>query len=392
MTMDPIERIEAFVVTIPRDAPYLGPLGPGEVVNERGYFVRQSNRTIYPAQDRSVVLKVTTRNGVVGWGETYGLTSPEVIGLFLDDLIAPLVRGRDPFDVEVIWEDLYDILRVRGYGGGFYLDAVAALDIALWDICGRLTGLPLRKLLGGERRSVVPAYISGLPRAMLAERVELARAFVASGFDAIKFAAAVSSEGIEAELAALREALGPGVRLMIDFHWMFGRGEAAALISRLERHGLYFAEAPVHSEDVEGLAHVSRLVSTPVAAGEEWRTVFDAQARIAKGAVSIVQPEMGHTGVTQFIRIARLAEAHHIPVIPHATVGIGIFLAASLQASAAIRDVPMHEYQHSIFDRNAGLLDGMPACDAGGYQLPQGPGLGVTPSQEFWKHARPIAG
>ncbi|MGK6319622.1 mandelate racemase/muconate lactonizing enzyme family protein [Sphingomonas sp. DT-204] len=387
---DRIERIEAFVVTIPRETPYLGPLGAGEAVNSRGYFVRKSNRTIYPTQDRSVVVRVTTRDGIVGWGETYGLTAPQVIGTFIDDLIAPFVTGRDPFDVAVLWEDLYDILRVRGYGGGFYLDAVAAVDIALWDICGRITGLPIRKLLGGERRRAIPAYISGLPCATLGERVALAKSFADQGFTAFKIAAAVSWDGLDRELAALREALGAEARLMVDFHWMHNRGDAAQLIRRLERHDLAFAEAPLKTEDVAGLTHVARSVTTPIAAGEEWRTVYDAEPRLTAGAVAIVQPEMGHTGITQFMRIAQLAGAHHIPTIPHATIGTGIFLAASLQASAAILDLPMHEYQHSIFDRNAALLDGTLTCEAGAYRLPEGPGLGVTPGEAFWRYAEAI--
>lgn len=387
--IDRIDRIETFTVTIPRDTPYLGPLGAGEEVNARGYFVRRSNRTIYPTEDRSVVVKVTTADGAVGWGETYGLTAPAVISSFIEDLIAPLVYGRDPFDLQTLWEDLYDIVRVRGYGGGFYLDAVAAVDIALWDICGKLAGLPTRKLLGGERRDRIPAYVSGLPGATLDERVALAQDFVSRGFTAIKIAAAVSWTGLDTELSALRDAIGPDIRLMVDFHWMHGRGDAAALIRKLERHNLTFAEAPVRSEDVEGLAHVARSVVTPIAVGEEWRTVFDAQPRLAAGAVAIVQPEMGHTGITQFMRIAQLAAAHHLPTIPHATVGTGIFLAASLQASAAILDLPMHEYQHSVFDRNAKLLEGAMTCHAGEYTLPSGVGLGVCPSEEFWQYAKP---
>ena len=389
---DQIDHIETFIVTIPRDTPYLGPLRPGERVNERGYLVRTSNRTIYPTQDRSVLVKVTTRDGAVGWGETYGLTAPKVIGELIDDLILPLVRGRDPFDVSAIWHDLYDMLRVRGYTGGFWLDALAAVDIALWDICGKLAGQPVRKLLGGERRAAIPAYVSGLPRATLDERVELAAQFVAKGYDAIKFAAAVDPDGIEAELAALRDALGPKVKLMIDFHWMFGAAEATALIRRLEPYGLWFAEAPVKPENVEGLAHVARSVATPVAGGEEWRSVHDALPRLRAGALSIVQPEMGHKGITQFMRIAQLAGAHHVKTIPHATIGLGIFQAASLQASAAIDDLPMHEYQHSILDRNAALLDGELTCEAGAYALPAGPGLGVAPGDALWAHAEKIQG
>lgn len=387
---DRIDRIETFVVTIPRDTPYLGPLKPGEVVNERGYLVRKANRTIYPTKDRSILVKVTTASGAVGWGETYGLTAPKVIGALVEDLIEPLLRGRDPRDVQVIWEDLYDILRVRGYQGGFWLDALAAVDIALWDLCGKLAGLPLRKLLGGERRSSVPAYVSGLPRATIAEKVELARDFVDRGFTAIKIAAAVSADGVEAELAALREGLGSKVRLFIDFHWMYSAGEAASLIRRLERYDLGLAEAPCRSEDVEGLADVARQVAVPVAAGEEWRTVFDARPRLAARAISVIQPEMGHTGITQFMRMAQLAQAYHVHTMPHATIGLGIFMAASLQASSSILDLPFHEYQHSIYDRNAAFVTGQPVCRAGTFDLPQGPGLGVEPAEDLWRYVEKI--
>jgi len=103
--------------------------------------------------------------------------------------------------------------------------------------------------------------------------------------------------------------------------------------------------------------------------------------RLARRGFAIVQPEMGHTGITQFLRIAHLAEACHVRIIPHATIGIGLFLAASLHASAALAGVIGHEYQHSIMDRNLRFLDqqGM-ACATGAYTLPEGPGLGVTPS------------
>lgn len=384
-----IERIESFIFSAPRESAYLGPLGPRDVQLPNGYVIRSGNRTIYPAFDRSVVVKVTTASGMIGWGETYGLIAPRAVIELIGDVIAPAVHGRDPFDVQVIWEDLYDLMRVRGYHGGFYLDAIAAVDIALWDLCGKLTGQPLCKLLGGRRRDLIPAYASGLPRATVKERAELARAFVDQGFRAIKFAAVVSHDGIETEMAALRAAVGPDVQLMVDLHWKFSSAEAVALIRRLEPYGLAFAEAPCKPEDVAGLADVARRVGVPIAAGEEWRTVFDARPRLESRGVSIVQPEMGHTGVTQFMRIARLAEAHHGKVMPHATIGAGIFMAASLQASAAILELPWHEYQHSIFDRNLQFMTTDMTCSAGAYRLPTGAGLGVEPSERFWKHAVP---
>lgn len=385
--MDAIKDVETFVVTIPRETPYLGTLLPCETVNAQGYFVRAGNRTIYPIVDRSVLVKVTTASGRVGWGETYGISAPAVVTTLIKEIIGPVVEERDPFDVQVIWEDIYDLMRVRGYHGGFYLDAIAGVDIALWDLCGKMSGLPLCKLLGGQRRDRIPAYVSGLARPTLAERQALAREHVANGFGAIKLHAALTPDAIVAEVGALREAVGSDVSIMLDLHWMFTPADAVALIHRLARYDLAFVEAPCKPEDVAGLAWVADHGGIPVAAGEEWRTIFDARARLEARAVSIVQPEMGHTGVTQFMRIARLAEAHHARVMPHATIGAGIFMAASLHASAAILDLPYHEYQPTIFNRNARLLDGTVTCENGFFSLPTGPGHGVAPNAELWTYA-----
>lgn len=387
-----IRSIDVFAVKIPQEQSYLGTLGPGESVNARGYFVRRGNRTIYPAQMRSVVVRVTLASGEEGWGETYGLVAPGAIAALIHDLIAPFVADRSPFDVQAIWEDLYDMMRVRGYVGGFWLDAMAAVDIALWDLIGQLSGRPLHDLLGGRHRTRIPAYVSGLPRSTLPERIDLAREFIDRGFRAVKIAAVVSYDGVEREIAALREALGPDVGLMVDCHWMYTPAEAIALAERLRRYDVVFLEAPCKTEDVAGLAAVAARSPMPVAAGEEWRTVYDARTRLEARAVSIVQPEMGHTGITQFMRIAHLSQAYHAQVIPHATIGTGIFAAASLHASAAILSLPWHEYQHSIFHHAADLMDGRLACEDGHFALPEGAGLGVRPNARFWDQAERLDG
>ena len=379
---DQVAKVEVFSITIPRDTPYLGALRPGESVNEKGYIVRLGNRTVYPTADRTVVVRIETRDGAVGWGETYGIVAPGAVIALISDLLGPFVVGRDPHDVVVIHEDLYDLMRVRGYTGGFYLDALAAIDIALWDLSGQLAGLPIVKMLGGQRHDRLPAYVSGLPKRTLAERADFAAEWQGRGFDSFKFAAPVADDGVVAEMESLRSRLGPKARIACDMHWVHTAEEAVALIRAMEPHGLWFAEAPVKPEDVDGLAHVARSVSTTVAAGEEWRTVFDLVPRVARRACGIIQPEMGHTGITEFMRIGRYAEAHHLKVIPHATIGIGLFMAASLQASAALTVVECHEYQHSVFEPNRRLIESDMDCKAGLYSLPTGAGLGVKPSEE----------
>ncbi|UZK65440.1 mandelate racemase/muconate lactonizing enzyme family protein [Sphingomonas sp. M1-B02] len=382
-----IAAIDVFTVIIPQDEAYLGALGPGELVNNAGYLVRRGNRTIYPAQMRSAVVRVTLASGEEGWGETYGLVAPAVIHALVSDIIAPIIAGRSPFEVQAIWEDLYDLMRVRGYTGGFWLDALAAIDIALWDLMGKLTCLPLHQLLGGKHRDRIPAYVSGLPAPTIPAKVDLARSFIDKGYKAVKIAATASYDGVEREIAALREGLGPDIAIMLDCHWIYTPAEAVALLQRLAPYNLYFFEAPCKTEDVSGLADIAAHASIPIAAGEEWRTVFDARPRLEARAVSIVQPEMGHTGITQFMRIAHLAQAHHAKVIPHATIGAGIFAAASLHASSTVLSLSWHEYQHSIFHHSASLMDGKLQCSDGYFALPEGPGLGISPNALFWENA-----
>ncbi|HTV69417.1 MAG TPA: mandelate racemase/muconate lactonizing enzyme family protein [Rhizobiaceae bacterium] len=379
---DRVARVETFTLTLPRDKPYLGSTRPGEQPTPRGYFVRKGNGTVYPTFDRSVLVRIETKDGVVGWGETYGIVAPGAAIAIIDDLLADFVIGRDPSDPATIHDFLYDLMRVRGYTGGFYLDALAAVDIALWDIAGKLAGLPVCKLLGGKRRETIPAYVSGLPEDTRAKRADLAAHWQGRGFNAFKFASPVADDGVAAEMQTLRERLGPDARIACDMHWAQTASEAIALIRAMEPHGLWFAEAPVRTEDLDGLAKVASSVATAIAVGEEWRTVYDMVPRVARRAVAIVQPEMGHKGITEFMRIGEYAHAHHIRIIPHATIGAGIFLVASLQASAALANVDCHEFQHSIFEPNRRLLVGDMDCANGHYVLPTGSGLGVEPSEE----------
>jgi L-alanine-DL-glutamate epimerase-like enolase superfamily enzyme len=380
-----IRSVETIVVALPRDVPYLGPLGEGEQVNERGYFVRRGNRTIYPTVDRSVLIKITASDGIVGWGETYGIVAPQAVVAIVGDLLGPLLIGREPVDIPAIWDDLYALMRVRGHWGGFFTDAIAGVDIALWDLAGKMAGKPVVELLGGARRARIPAYASGLPRSTLTERVSLAQELVAQGFRGIKFAAAVS-HGVVDEMRALREALGRDVALMVDLHWKYTATEAITLIRALEAFDLYFAEAPCAPEDLDAQADVAANVTARIAGGEEWTTEFVARPRFTHRCVGVVQPEVAHTGLSQFIAIARLAAQEGIGVIPHATIGVGIFHAASLHAAASLADVPFHEHQHSVFDANLRFVETKMRCHNGFFELPDGPGLGVTPAPALWAH------
>jgi len=173
-------------------------------------------------------------------------------------------------------------------------------------------------------------------------------------------------------MRVLREGLGPDARLMVDLHWKFTAQEAIQLVEQLMPYRPYFVEAPCQPEDQEGQAHVGASIKVPLALGEEWRTVYEYRPRMERRAMSIVQPEMGH-----------------MKVIPHASIGIGIFQAASLHAAAALPNCPMHEYQHSVFDRNLQYVQTSMRCAAGAFTLPEGPGLGIEPADSLWQFLCP---
>jgi galactonate dehydratase len=386
-----VTKVETFIVTVPRDTPYLGPLGEGERINERGYVVRKGNGTIYPTVDRSIAVRITCADGSEGWGETYGICAPRATCEIINDLLVPEVLGRQPDDVEQIWDDLYGLMRVRGCTSGFHVDAITALDIALWDLRARGHGVPLWQMIGERQREHVPGYLSGLPAATLEGRVEMARRFHQQGHDAFKIHTVVSSEGIVEEVAALRNALGADALLMVDLHWKFSPDEAWQLAERLAPYNLHFIEAPVKPEDVSGLAWLAAHSPIPVAAGEEWYTAYEAKLRLGQRSVRFIQPEMGHTGVTQFRRINTLAEAAGVQIAPHATIGAGLFLAASLHASVTVPNLWRHEWQHSLFSRSLELLETDMGYADRSYQLPTGPGLGARPGPRFWDYAVPVS-
>lgn len=383
--MDTIVKVETFPLQIPREVPYLGSLN-GLEPNEKGCFIRPGNRTLYSIHTHSMLVKLTTRDGAVGWGEALAPVAPKVSASVVDELLGPLLLGRDPQNAVAIHEDLYDTMRVRGYSEGFFSDALSALDMALWDIKGKQLGVSVGTLLGGKRRDKVPAYVSGLPRTTLPQRVELAQEWVEKGFDAVKFATVVSYEGDVAEIAALRKGLGEGVSIMADLHWRFDAVEAVRAIRRMNEYDLAMAEAPVHPQDIEGQAFVTANCGTNVGVGEELRNEFDFRDRFVHRCMNVAQPEMGRLGVTAFWNVCQMARAFHCKVMPHASIGVGVFLAASLQVSGAVQELPYHEYQHSVMDGTLRFLDTDMACEKGFYTVPTGAGLGVEPRDELFQY------
>ncbi|WP_335974960.1 MULTISPECIES: mandelate racemase/muconate lactonizing enzyme family protein [Streptomycetaceae] len=375
--MAKITEVVTHVLKLSGPRAYLGRLDDGgELTAERGYVVREPWRSLYSGRFETLLVEVRTDDGCVGWGEALAPVGPEVPAAVVDRLLAGQLVGRDPRRVRPLWQRMRELMRERGHLVGHQADAMAAVDIALWDLHGKLTGLSVAELLGGAYRDQVPAYVSGLPEPTDAQRAALARDYERKGASLVKLAL---GKGIEQDLATFDAvaAGAPGLRIAVDAHWAYRLEEAVTLGRELDRRGALFYEAPLAPEDVAGHAELATRVTTPVAVGEALRNRYEFADWLGRRALRLAQPDVARTGITEAAVICELASAAHVPVAPHHSVGLGVALAAGIQLSAATADCPFFEFQADSLPVAQSILrvplDATPA----GYTLPTGPGLGV---------------
>jgi D-galactarolactone cycloisomerase len=332
-------------------------------------------------------VEVITDDGIIGWGECYGPAA--VTRTIVESLLAPRIIGRDPFDVEVIWEELYN--RVKDYGlTGMTISGISGVDIALWDIIGKACNKPIHKLIGGAFRSEVQAYATGLyfynMDEVMQDAVRDAEAFAAEGFGAIKMKIGLGDIDKDFErVAAVRKAVGPKMRLMVDANHCFSVPMAIRLGRRLESLNIEWFEEPISPEDIDGYVEVTRALDMAVAGGENEFGRFAFRNIVARKAMDIVQPDVcAAGGITECKKIASLASAHGVECVPHAW-GTAIGLAATLQFIAALPDMPpslvpmppMLEFEQTENPFRDHLALEPIVHHNGIVAVPGGPGLGI---------------
>jgi L-alanine-DL-glutamate epimerase-like enolase superfamily enzyme len=283
-----------------------------------------------------IVCELETDDGRTGAGFSW---TPRVGGraihALLEDDLAPAARGL-PADPGAIWDGLWRTLREAG-AGGVTTAALAALDIALWDLSDRGLVDAL-----GRRRDAVPVYGSGVNRHYeLGELVAQARRWAAAGLPAVKVKVGGRAVAEDVErVTAVREAVGPGVELMIDANQLWDLPTARRAIAALAPLGLHWVEEPLPADDLP--AHVSLRAATdvPIAVGENLYTTYRFRDFLAAGACDIVQPNVVRVGgVTPFMRIAELAHAYDVPVMPHLLPELSGQLACCVPLPAMVEDV-----------------------------------------------------
>lgn len=348
----------------------------------------------------SCVVEIKTDEGVTGWGECYGPAA--VNKALIETQYAPRVIGRDPFDVEVIWEDLYN--RIKDYGAqGFSITALSGVDIALWDVMGRALGKPIHKLIGGAHRTEVMAYATGLyftdMDRLIEEAVEEAQGYAAEGFRAIKMKIGLGDPALDLKrVRAVREAIGPDVKLAVDANHCFTVPQAIQLGRAMEPLDLLWFEEPISPEDHDGYALVSQALDMAVAGGENDFTRWGFRDIIAKKAMDIVQPDVcAAGGISEMRKIATLASTFGVECVPHAW-GSAIGLAATIQFLAALPDQPpafrpmppMLEFEQTPNPLRDDLAREPIRQVRGMVKVPEGPGLGIEVDRDVlmkWKTA-----
>jgi len=299
---------------------------------------------------RTTLVRVHTDDGVSGVGECMVRLAPTATRDIID-CVKPVLVGADPFDTDVLWEQIWGVMMNRGHNKGFFVEAISGIDIALWDLLGKALGKPVYKLLGGQYRNRLWVYASSLRFRGLEVTLEEARRLRAAGFDAMKIKIGQQRQQWREDIrlvGAVRNVVGPDVTLMVDVNCGYDRNTAMMVGRELERLGVYWFEEPLPPDDVDGYVALADALDIPVAAGESEFTRYGFKTLITRGAVDIVQPNVSRTGgFSECRKIAALASAYHIPYAPHTGSSSVVCMAASLHLSCALKDFLIYEYMTS---------------------------------------------
>jgi len=349
------------------------------------------------------LIEVVTDDGLRGYGEAFGGGNVALANkTIVEQVIGPLIRGMDPLDREVIWHKVYNLLRDHGQKG-MPLQSLSGVDIALWDIAGKSHGQPLYKLLGGAFRDRIPAYGYGM---MLQRVPELASRFAeesrkiaAGGFKAIKMKIGLGPREDAKLVEAVRGAIGPEIRLMVDANHCYTAREAIPLGRELERLEVFWFEEPVAPEDYQGYRDLCLALDMNIAGGEAEFTRWGFRQLIEGRCVDVLQPETcGLGGITEYLKVLALAHSHFVPVVNHVW-GSAVAVAMNLHLLAALPDLPggahpvqpMLEYdttpnrfREELLKEPLNILKQVKE-NGGWVGLPKGPGLGIDIDFDFVK-------
>lgn len=374
-----IVDLQAFAVRFPKDEAERATAEPGP----KPYTV--SNRlTIYPGQAETLMVRLESADGTVGWGEALVPVGHRAVRELVTDLLTPAVLGQDAAQLGALHAKLVASMRERGHIYGHQADAVTAVDIALYDLVGRHHGVPIATLLGGAARTVLPTYWTGLGGG--GDNAEVARGLWDQGWRRFKVHATQDRHMAVAAFERVKTAL-PDAEVALDVHGTFTVADAVRAGRALDALDCWFLESALDPEDYRGMAEITASISTPVAAGEAMRHRSEVMTAIELKALRRLQPDIGRTGLTEGRAMCTLAETVRLPVLPHHSAALGVALVAGLHVSAAAPTLEAFEFSEAAARMSSVLLTEPLTNEPGSMALPSGPGLGVDIDEDavrYW--------
>lgn len=351
---------------------------------------------IHPGMSKNwLFVKVETDEGIHGWGEAYTQSDRDrSIEITVQQLRRYLI-GRSPFDIKHFTYMAYTDFATRRGSMEFYC-AVSGIEQALWDIAGKAAGQPVYNLLGGATRTQIRVYANGWGGKSLEQLVNAAKGVVASGFSALKFdpfpnpwRAYISrnDEDIAVErVAAVREAVGPDVEILVEVHRRLAPMHAVRVARRMEPYRPYWYEEPVSSRDVVGLAEARREINLPIVTGEELYTKAEFRDIFEQRAADIINPDVCNCGgILELREIAAMAEVYHVVVSPHNYNSTTMGLAATVHAAAGMPNFLITEYFVDFEEVGKAIANPLVPVN-GEIAIPTTPGLGVEINEEALAH------
>ncbi len=346
----------------------------------------------------TVIVKVIAEDGTAGYGEIgpiHGGGLP-IFTAMVEHKLRHLVVGESVFDRERLYEKMLG----RGTSSyalgrkGAIVSAVAGIDIALWDLAGKLLGQPVYRLLGGKVHEKIPAYASGFfgkeGRPLTPDEcADEAKSYADQGFQGVKMKVGFGRKQDLANLETVRNALGPELGIMVDANQSYSYHDVVKIAHELEAFDLTFLEEPLPIDDLDAMADLVKAVAVPIAAGENYYTRYEFREVISRRAVNIVQPDIIHAGgITETKKIADMASAWNIPLAPHIHATIGT--AASIHLLTAAPNTLAAEYITSggSYALRRELLGDVFLAEDGFVSAPDTPGLGIEVNESlFAKYA-----
>lgn len=299
---------------------------------------------------KSVIVEVESSDGVKGIGECMTRVSPKALVNIINDVMKPLSIGKDPLEHELLWEEIYGVMRQRGHSKGFYIEALSGLDIALWDLSGKLLHKSVSKLLGGKFREKLECYASSIRFKQPEDVVTEVQKVMDDGFKKVKLKI---GRGIDEDIAAIKvvkDHFGDAVKIMVDANSGYNVNTALQIGKKLEKYEVLWFEEPIPPDNIPGYAELSRALDIPIAAGESEFTRYGFRDLIERGGIRVLQPNVGRAGgFTELKKILAMSSAYGISYAPHTGSSSAVTMAAEMQLAANSSDFLIYEYMKNAW-------------------------------------------